>query len=114
MSFYRIQDSRINTADLLNPELQISESYSGMDERVGVSVCGSLENLATYLTTAGSGIPFDTTYVVVEVTGYFAEANALDAEAGEYLIHPTEVVSVTPIEDELLTLIDAAYDALYA
>lgn len=36
----------------------------------------------------------------------------LDAEHGEYLVHPTEILSVAPIDDEFFDLIGAAYDAL--
>lgn len=93
--------------DLLNPEHQVSISYcNAEDVRHGVSVCDSIEELATYL--AGSGIEWTFESVVVELDGYDADEDDQDAHLGARLIIPTEIVSVTPITDELLDLILAA------
>ncbi|MGC0364828.1 hypothetical protein ABH922_002812 [Rhodococcus sp. 27YEA15] len=112
MSYYRVQAADFDTAALLDPELQVSESYSSDDVRTGISVCDSLEELATYL--AGSGVPFDATSVVVELDGPDSDDEDEDAHLGARLIMPTSIISVTPITDTLLDLIDAAFDAMEA
>lgn len=109
MSYYRIQIAERDTADLLNPEFQTSLSYcDDEDVRNGISVCDSLEDLVGYL--AQVGIPFDASYVVVELDGYQADDEDADANLGARLVIPTEIVSVTSITDQLLDLIDAAYE----
>ena len=115
MTYYRIQSADRGVELLLDPTAQVSEAWSGNESltRRGVSVCDSLEDLAQYLVTDGSGIPFgDGEWVVVELEGTLSTDTPLDA--GETLIHPTRIVSVEPIDAQLLPLIDAAYDALYA
>lgn len=109
MSFYRIQSADRDVQDLLDPEMQTSISYTDDSERQGVSVCGSLEELAGYL--AQVGIPFDDTFVVVELDGTWSDDEDEDAELGALLVHPAQIISVTPITEKLLDMIDAAYDA---
>lgn len=115
MTYYRIQSADRDVELLLDPAAQTSEAWNGDESliRQGVSVCDSLEDLAQYLVTDGDAIPYgDGEWVVVELEGTLSTDTALDA--GETLIHPTRIVSVEPIEDQLLPLVDAAYDALYA
>ena len=108
MSFYRIQDRSIPTVQLLDPEFQTSESYCTGTVRAGVSVCGSVEELATYF--AQTGIPFDPrTAVMVEVKGYYADEKDEDDALGALLIIPTEIVAVTEIPDEFHATIDSIY-----
>lgn len=112
-SYFRIQTADRDPADLLVVENQTSfgwyapESY----DRTGVSVCDSREALAAYL--AESGIPYGSgEWVVVELIGDLSTDTPCDAEFGELLVHPTEIVSVAPMDDEFFDLIGAAYDAM--
>lgn len=112
-TYFRIQTADRDVAELLNPELQVSGNWNNLESytRTGVSVCESREDLATYL--AQSGIPFGSgEWVIVEVGGHLSDDDPCDAEYGEILIHPTEIVSVSPMDDEFFELIGAAYDAL--
>lgn len=104
MSFFRVQHPDRNTADLIDPEQQVSVSYCTDTVRQGVSVCRSVEELAAYLVQ--TGIPFDHTWVVVEVTGTRSADEDEDAELGALLVHPTEIISVAPITDQVWDLID--------
>ena len=113
--YYRIQTADRDVADLLDPEQQWS--YSWCDEerepRHGVSVCDSIEALATYL--AQCGIPYgDGEWVVVEVEGTFSRDEDEDAHLGALLVHPTAIVSVSPMGEGMFDLIGAAYDRLAA
>jgi len=113
-TYFRIQTADRDVADLLVAENQVSYHWNNIDSaeytRVGVSVCESREDLAAYL--AHSGIPYgDGDWVIVELAGEISDDTPYDAEYGEALIHPTEIVSVTPMDDEFFALIDAAYDA---
>jgi hypothetical protein len=113
-SYFRVQSGDRNAADLLAVESQTSLAW-GRDhldnrttDRVGVSVCDSRESLAAYL--AETGIPYGTPgWVLVELQGTLSDDQPLDADRGEFLIHPTEVVSVAPIDDEFFELISKAY-----
>lgn len=105
-TYYRIQDADRDVADLLDPEQQYSISYVDDTERHGISVCDSLEDLADYL--AHSGVPFDTTSVVVAVSGPLSEDEDEDADQGALLVIPERIVSVEPMTDRLADLIDAA------
>ena len=114
-TYFRIQTADRDVNDLLNPEFQISENWNNIESytRSGVSVCDSLENLAAYL--AQSGIPFGAgEWVIVELDGDISDDTPCDAEYGELLIHPTEIVSVRPLDDDMFDLIGAAYDAANA
>lgn len=104
-SYYRIQDNNRPVEQLLDPEFQMSISYSTDTVRRGVSVCRSLEDLAAYL--VASGVPFDRYSVVVEVEGDWSVDEDEDAHLGAELIHPTKIVSVAPMTDELEALIEA-------
>lgn len=82
-------------------------------DRHGISVCASREDLAAYLAGPGAGIPYGSAgWVIVELTGYHSDDAPLDREDGEQLIHPTEIISVTEIDDNFFDMIGAAYDAL--
>lgn len=113
-SYFRVQSPDRAATDLLDPEHQTSNAWHRDDlERAGVSVCDSRESLATYLAGVGSGIPYGSTgWVLVELAGDVSDDTPLDAEYGEYLVHPTEIISVAPIDDEFFELIGSAYDAL--
>lgn len=109
-SFYRIQDRDIDTADLLDPEMQFSESYSTGTVRTGKSVCRSIEDLAWYFAHAGVPLsPIDS--VLVELEGDWADEDDEDADLGAYLVIPTRVVSVTEIPDEFYAEVDRILDA---
>ena len=111
MTWYRIQSAERNVADLLDPAQQVSLSYCTDTERAGVSVCDTREDLAAYIAT--SGIPFDGTWVLVEVDGYYSDDEDEDADAigSPSLVHPTSIVSVEPIADGFEDEIFAAFDA---
>lgn len=114
-TYYRIQTADRDPADLLAPENQVSYHWNEIDSpeytRQGVSVCATLEDLARYL--AGSGIPYGAgEWVIVELAGEVSDDTPYDAEYGEILIHPTEIVSVRPMDDEFFELIGKAYDAM--
>lgn len=115
-TYFRIQMAERDVAELLDPANQISYHWAGGEfdddarARRGVSVCDSLESLASYL--AVCGIPFGLgDWVVVELEGYRSDDDPYDAEHGEYLIHPTAIVSVTEFGEEFLAMVGAAYDA---
>lgn len=117
-TWYRVQDATRTLTDLLDPELQVSHSWTpGGDEddaetnRRGVSVCDSIENLVLYLAGPGEGIGYGDGWVIVELTGDLSEDEPLDP--GEHLVHPDAIVSVRPMDDEFFNLIGAAYDALH-
>jgi hypothetical protein len=113
MSFYRIQNADRDATDLLDPENWVSYHWNERDEdaRPGVSVCASIDDLAAYL--AGAGIPIGLgDWVIVELDGdRRQDVTAYDAQFGELLINPTEILSVRPAGDEFYQLIGAAYDA---
>jgi hypothetical protein len=110
--YYRIQTADRDVNDLLDPTEQVSRAWHRDDlDREGVSVCESRQELAAYLATVGSGIPYGQgEWVVVELTGTLSDATPLDAEAGELLVHPTQIISVTPMDDEFFEMIAAALD----
>lgn len=116
-TYFRVQSGDRLATDLLDPAAQISLAW-GHDhledrrtDRVGVSVCASREELAQYLATFGAGIPYGMPgWVLVEVRGDVSDDQPLDAEGGEFLVHPTEIVSVAAIDDEFFDLIGAAYE----
>lgn len=112
-SYFRIQTADRDPALLLDPANQVSSHWNNIDSaeytRAGVSVCESREDLAAYL--AHSGIPYgDGEWVIVELTGEPSTDTPYDAEHGEALIHPTAIVSVTPMDDAFFDLIAAALD----
>lgn len=116
-TYFRVQSGDRDLADLLDPAEQISRAWGHehledcRTDRIGISVCASRDELARYLATYGGGIPYGLPgWVLVELRGEISDDQPLDAEGGELLIHPTEIVSAVPIDDELFELIGAAYD----
>ena len=114
MTYYRIQTADRDVTAVLGTD-NISGHWNGSDNadyhRRGVSVCASREDLAAYL--AQSGIPYGVgEWVIVSLDGDLSDDTPYDAEYGELLIHPTEIVSVSPMDsdDEFHELIAAAYD----
>src|SRR4030095_3885339 len=112
-TYYRIQTADRDARDLLNPTSQVSYHWNNIESaeytRAGVSVCDSREALAAYL--AQSGIPYGSReWVIVERRGERGADTPYDAECGELLVHPTEIVSVTEMDDDMYDLIGAAYD----
>lgn len=114
-SYYRVQTADRDPADLIDAE-RTQKSYAWFApeswDRPGVSVCASLEELATYL--AQSGVPYGAgEWVIVELLGDEVEGvMGNDAEYGELLVWPTEIVSVRPMDAEFFDMIGAAYDKL--
>lgn len=116
-TYFRVQPGDWDANLLLDTEMQVSRAW-GRDEddpdttRTGVSVCDSRESLAQYLATVGQGIPFGSPgWVLVQLRGERSDDQPLDAEWGEYLIHPTELVAVGLIDADFFDMIGAAYDA---
>lgn len=113
--YFRIQTADRDANGLLDPEQQTSEAWNGHESltRRGVSVCESLEDLATYLATDGSGIPYGSgAWVIVELEGERSRDTAVDP--GETLIIPTRIASTRPMGEEFFEMIGAAFDAQYA
>lgn len=117
-TYFRVQPGDRNPADLLDHTNQISRAWHDFEgdtterTRTGVSVCDSRETLAAYLATVGQGIPYgEGGWILIELTGTLSADQPLDAEHGEYLIHPTAIVNAAPIDDEFYETIGAAYDA---
>lgn len=115
-TYFRVQSGDRDVADLLDPTEQGSHVWGRemlddrSTDRVGVSVCDSRESLAAYL--AGTGIPYGTPgWVLVELRGEISADTPHDADRGEYLIHPTEIVACAPIDDDFFELISAAYES---
>ena len=85
---------------------------AGEDVRVGVSVCDSIEELASYL--AQVGIPFTDDCLLVELEGTWADDEDEDAHLGARLIIPTRIVSTELAGERLIDMIMAAYDQIAA
>lgn len=116
-TYFRVQSGDRPTTDLL-ADGQISAAWGKehledrTTDRAGVSVCSSREELATYLATYGAGIPYGLPgWVLVELTGEISDDRPLDAEGGEILVHPTQIIAAAEIDDEFFGLISDAYDA---
>ncbi len=115
-TYFRVQCGKRDVNDLLDSAEQVSRAWHDTTEeerlaRTGISVCDSRENLARYLGTVGQGIPFGMPgWVLVELEGDLSDDQPLDAAFGEYLIHPTRIVSVIEIDDAMFDMIGAAYD----
>lgn len=114
-TWYRIQEAGYAADDLLDEANHVSRPWGGnedRDQREGVSVCGSREELAEYLVQAA--IPFGAgDWNLVELEGSMSGERALDADLGEYLVFPTAIVSVEPIDAGFFDEIDAAADRIY-
>lgn len=107
---YRIQDF---PAQALLDGPQTSMSYRDYSERPGKSVCLTLEDLAEYF--AHVGIPIGDNPILVEVEGdWELDIEDEDAEYGVRLIHPTRIVSETPLGDDFYDLVNAILDAMAA
>lgn len=112
-SYYRIQTADRDVNELLDPTEQQSRAWQNEDiVQDGVSVCDSLESLADYLGAGpGQGIPFGAgEWVIVELAGTLMFTDGHDADYGELLVRPTEIVSVHPMDDEFFEMIGAAFD----
>lgn len=104
MSFYRIQS--YDPQSLLDGP-QTSLSYSTDTERAGKSVCLSLEDLAAYMAQTGCEIDWQNA-LLVELDGEWSDDEDEDAHLGAYLIHPTKIIDVTPLDDtDFYDLVDA-------
>lgn len=114
-SYFRTQTADRDPADLIDPMRQ-QMSYAWFApaslDQPGVSVCASIEDLATYL--AQSGVPYGSgEWVIVELLGdRIADANPNDAEYGELLVYPTEIVSTRPMDADFFDMIGAACEKL--
>lgn len=113
-SYFRIQSADRDPRDLLNPENWFTSKWGDEDLiQAGVSVCDSRESLARYL--AGTGIPFGLgEWNLIELAGDVRDERGHDAEYGEILINPTEIVAYAPLDDEFYALVSAAFDAIEA
>lgn len=94
MSFYRIQSY---SPEALLEGTQTSLSYSTDTEREGKSVCRSIEELAAYVAQTGMSIDWADA-LLVEVEGTYSRDDDEDAHLGAYLIHPTKIISATPLD----------------
>lgn len=112
-TYYRVQTADRDPADLIGTH-HTSHSWYGPEsyDREGVSVCASREALAYYL--AHSALPIGIgEWVIVELEGdRVAGVTPMDAEVGEILVHPTEIVSVTPLDDEFYQVIGTIFDQM--
>jgi 8-oxo-dGTP pyrophosphatase MutT (NUDIX family) len=117
-TYFRVQSGARDVTDLLDPAEQTSHAWGHehledrTTDRAGISACTSREQLAQYLGTYGQGIPFGgDDFVIVEMRGHRSDDQPLDAEGGEVLMHPTEIVSVKPLDEEFFEMIGTAWDA---
>ena len=110
-TYFRVHDPDHDVQVLLDPERQWSCAYSSADERHGISVCRSVEDLAAYLAGPGQGVVWDPhRFVLVEVEADLAEEQDCDARYGVELVHPTRIVSVSPLDEGFFAVLEAAYD----
>lgn len=77
------------------------------DVRYGVSACRDEDELIDYLATVGADLEG---CVLVELKGPYSDDDAHDEDLGEYLILPTEIVSVRPVTDEFVAQVFAKID----
>jgi hypothetical protein len=115
MTFFRVQTADRDVQDLIDPARgQMSYSWFGPEsyDQPGVSVCASLRGLAEYL--AHSGVPYGVgDWVIVELEGEeIYGSTPMDAEYGEILVYPTEIISVRPMDEAFFAMIGEAYDAI--
>jgi hypothetical protein len=112
-TFYRVQpaDRDIMDGPQTSRAWHRDETEAQPTDRAGVSACRSLGDLAEYLATRGEGIPYGLPgWVLVAFVGEVAEQQPLDFEAGEVLVHPTDIVTCEPIPDSFFEMIGAAWD----
>lgn len=67
--------------------------------RQGVSAVGSLDDLYAYIRISGAW-PYDC--VIVEMSATRSDDIAEDAEIGEVLVHPTTILSVTDVTEDII------------
>lgn len=111
-TYYRVQTADRAPADLLDPGYQYSHAWNGSHTREGVSVCDSVDDLALYLASAqGDAIGRavrDGNWVIVELRAdRIPGAAPVDPEL-ESLVRPTAILSVRPVDDGFLAMVDAA------
>lgn len=108
MAYYRIQDQD-HIDEMLDPEFQFSMPGNDDEDkmRAGVSCCASISDLAAYFATSSLTI---SNPCLVKIDGPESDDDALDAEFGEYLIHPTtcEVLDI-----DFYDLIDPLVDMVW-
>lgn len=107
MTFFRIQPADRDTALLLDEDTWQSRNWNDAwaEPRHGVSVCGSIDELVDYFRTVAGWVDEDC--VVVELDGYHSDDTDEDAHVGALLVCPTRIVSVTPVNAELIDRIYA-------
>lgn len=113
-TYFRIQTADRDVNELLDPTEQQTRAWQNEDlVQDGVSVCEDLDALAHYLGAGpGQGIPFGSgEWVIVELAGERMFERGHDAEYGEILVRPEEIVSVSPMSDEFFEMIGAAFEA---
>lgn len=70
--------------------------------RAGVSACQSIDDLYNYIRISGAYV--DNT-VIVELDATSSDDQPEDAEIGEVLVHPTAILSVTPVTEDIIATI---------
>lgn len=110
-SYFRVQRAKFDVNDLLDPGMQFSHALNGAAHltREGVSTCASVEDLALYLAShlgagIGNAIRSGGTWMIVELHGDELPG-AVDPEF-ETLLRPSRIVSVTPVGNVFLALMD--------
>lgn len=98
-TYVRIQDRQYGTETFFDADRLSFDPTSFQDEtaRRGVSVCADLDALADYYLQCP--IPIGDDPVIITLEGELSTDTPLDAAMGEYLIHPTRVVSIESAED---------------
>jgi hypothetical protein len=118
MTYFRVQSADRNVADLLDPGYQFSHAWSGdsAHDRVGVSVCDDVEDLAMYLAShLGEGIEVhEGSWVLVELEADVIQGSRPIDPEFEILVRPTEIVAITPVGDDFLAMVDEANTELTA
>lgn len=104
--YYRVQAPGRNPHDLISDPMTYAWNSQETPQH-GVSVCDSVEELATYLATKGQGIELWTDWVLVELSGEYIGTG----HDGEPLIIPDAVVAVSTLTDDFFARYEAAYDA---
>lgn len=114
-TYFRIQTADRDVNELLDPGYQFSHAYNRAagNTRRGISTCTSLEELAEYLAShlCTAIQPRNGSWVLVELEGEISSDDPVDTEY-ETLVIPTAIVSVRPVDDDFLAMIDAAAEFL--
>ncbi|MEU0236745.1 hypothetical protein ABZ234_03575 [Nocardiopsis sp. NPDC006198] len=77
------------------------------DVRHGVSVCRDEDDLVDYLAAVGADLD---NCVLVKLSGPYSDDDAHDEDLGEYLILPTEITSVRPVDEAFVAQVFAKID----